>query len=504
MPMAALQQHHELDEQLQLQTQLQKQLQLHAQQLQAQQDLPLQHQQPYESRSFPGCHISRPAGSVRVAQGARHVSRSPTPAGLASAAAGPSRTPPSPGRRASVSRSPSAVQTMDASNGAGSAAIVLSGLQTSSPYQTARGVQEGAITLQDLASSMPHLPAHLPLGMPCSVSIGWRTAVQEVKEELLTLRATTSRQLAEQTGALRQELMSQRTLQSHLQEQTSMLRGEADCAVRAEREARLRDMAEFRSALDLMHARVNECHAATCSIPRLVAEQGAFVGPAMDAGMAQAAASGLEALARELQAERETRCARDADLHARLARDVGDLARRLEEHRSSLGEEIAATMRRMQEHGANLERLVEQEVADRSRESLEIRAIMDSVWQQAASAAPGEREKKGGKQSKYYLSFEPEADDMEERVKELVGDQEDINTLYEMVREALGDTVHLKDELAAERDQRARSQQGLERLERQVNTMQALLRDAAALSTLVHQATPTPGTAESGSAPKSQ
>lgn len=93
---------------------------------------------------------------------------------------------------------------------------------------------------------------------------------------------------------------------------------------------------------------------------------------------------------------------------------------------------------------------------------------------------------------------------MEERVKELVGDQEDINTLYEMVREALGDTVHLKDELAAERDQRARSQQGLERLERQVNTMQALLRDAAALSTLVHQATPTPGTAESGSAPKSQ
>lgn len=47
-------------------------------------------------------------------------------------------------------------------------------------------------------------------------------------------------------------------------------------------------MAEFRSALDLMHARVNECHAATCSIPRLVAEQGAFVGPAMDAGMAQA------------------------------------------------------------------------------------------------------------------------------------------------------------------------------------------------------------------------
>lgn len=54
-----------------------------------------------------------------------------------------------------------------------------------------------------------------------------------------------------------------------------------------------------------------------------------------------------------------------------------------EEHRSSLGEEIAATMRRMQEHGANLERLVEQEVADRSRESLEIRAIMDSVWQQA-------------------------------------------------------------------------------------------------------------------------
>jgi len=330
--------------------------------------------------------------------------------------------------------------------------------------------------------------------------------VQEVKEELLTLRARNSKQLAEQTSALRQELLSQRTLQSHLQEQTTLLRQEADRAVRAEREARLRDMAEFRGAIDLMHARVNECHAAMSTLPRVLQEQGVFAGTGLDAGAAQAAAAGMQALAHELQAERETRCARDADLHARLAREVGDLARRLEEHRTALGEELAAVMRRMEEHGGNLERLVEQEVADRSRESLELRAIMDSVWQQASgnfSATEGRGKKTPGRPSKHFLHFGSEAGESEDRMKELVGDQEDIDTLYEMVREALGDTVHLKDELAADREQRARSQQSVERLERQVNTMEALLRDAASISALCGPSLPKE--ADGGCrAPKSQ
>lgn len=82
-----------------------------------------------------------------------------------------------------------------------------------------RALERGAPVAQPLCSSV--LSDHLSGRCRDSRAAG-RPGRALAHEE-----ATTSRQLAEQTGALRQELMSQRTLQSHLQEQTSMLRGEA-------------------------------------------------------------------------------------------------------------------------------------------------------------------------------------------------------------------------------------------------------------------------------------
>merc|ERR1712217_390185 len=80
----------------------------------------------------------------------------------------------------------------------------------------------------------------------------------------------------------------------------------------------------------------------------------------------------------------------------------------------------------------------------------------------------------------YFFKYEAE-NGLGERYKEYVGDQEDINTLYEMVREALGDTVHLKDKMAEEHDLRDRelnsARQHIDRLERQMNTVQALVRE---------------------------
>merc|ERR1712060_903926 len=56
-----------------------------------------------------------------------------------------------------------------------------------------------------------------------------------------------------------------------------------------------------------------------------------------------------------------------------------------------------------------------------------------------------------------------------------------INTLYEMVREALGDTVHLKDKMAEEQELRDRelnaARNHIDRLERQMNTVQAIVRE---------------------------
>jgi len=83
----------------------------------------------------------------------------------------------------------------------------------------------------------------------------------------------------------------------------------------------------------------------------------------------------------------------------------------------------------------------------------------------------------------YYLRYEDENGEIE-RTKEFVGDQEDINTLYEMVREALGDTVHLREQLSEDREARCRelvaTRQQTARLEKQLNTTQALMREACA------------------------
>lgn len=69
-------------------------------------------------------------------------------------------------------------------------------------------------------------------------------------------------------------------------------------------------------------------------------------------------------------------------------------------------------------------------------------------------------------------------------MKEFVGDPDDVNTLYDMVREALGDTVHLRQLVSEERDQRSREQsqsrQQIDVMAREINTIQALLREATA------------------------
>lgn len=323
---------------------------------------------------------------------------------------------------------------------------------------------------------LPTTPWRAPL--EDQVDSGWQTMVKQVRDELRDdLHAQGSAQskaLREQASALRQEIMSHRTAQSRIfAEQAAAIRQEAELSVRAERDARLWESAELRAAVEKLQARVAQCQAHLASYPSLLGEQNQFYamqGAAL-AGQRQGA---FEELAHELEAERDARCARDADLHARLGREVSDLARRLEEHRVALAEEIAEAVRRVDQHRSKLERTLERECTERGRESNELRAILDSVWQRATGGSQSKDDS-----SKYILKM-PYQDGSEDRGKEVTGGhQEDVNTLYEMVREALGDTVHLRQQIAEVRQQRTKDQQGverLERLERQVNTLQALLR----------------------------
>ncbi|CAJ1437071.1 unnamed protein product [Effrenium voratum] len=63
----------------------------------------------------------------------------------------------------------------------------------------------------------------------------------------------------------------------------------------------------------------------------------------------------------------------------------------------------------------------------------------------------------------------------------------------EMAREALGDTVHLRQALADEKAERARDRLQLDTISREINTMQALLREATAGSSLkANQPSPRP------------
>merc|ERR1740121_1971676 len=165
----------------------------------------------------------------------------------------------------------------------------------------------------------------------------------------------------------------------------------------------------------------------------------------------------LQGLLGELHAEREARSCRDAELHERLGREVGVLARRLEEHRLALAEDLADTIEHMDQQWMKLDKACKLERRERSQEGEEIRAILGSVWQKAQ----GQQSKAG-----YRRPAKGEDQDLDQT--------QDVNTVYEMAREALGDIVHLRKQLVEEQESRKQEQQVMER---QVRTIKALLND---------------------------
>ncbi|CAK9025475.1 unnamed protein product [Durusdinium trenchii] len=156
----------------------------------------------------------------------------------------------------------------------------------------------------------------------------------------------------------------------------------------------------------------------------------------------------LEVFQKELEAERV--CRRDLikDVYARINEEMIRVTKVMDEHRAAALEAVA------------------QERWARSEDAAELRATFGAMRSQACNV-----EKKDVQAVNMRGEEHPE-------------DPEDLYTLYEMVREALGDTVHLRQLLAEEKSERihefSSNRQQMDMLSRELNTMQALLREAAA------------------------
>mmetsp|Transcript_27956 Transcript_27956/g.76859 ORF Transcript_27956/g.76859 Transcript_27956/m.76859 type:complete len:512 (-) Transcript_27956:114-1649(-) len=247
------------------------------------------------------------------------------------------------------------------------------------------------------------------------------------------------------------------------------LRQEIASSVRQERLARCSEVAELRAALQELKERL-----ATASLgPNAVSASGEPATPAAPA-LTAGPASLPEQLAEVLREERESRCERIAELHARITREVADMACSLEQRFSELSQEIEATRCLLEEQRSSLERSVRQESELRNIESEELRAIMDAVWHKAASLPP----EAPGRDNLQRLFAYPEGG-----TKEFVGDADDIFTLYDMVREVLADSVQLHKDVAEEREEReldiARVTKRSERFEYRLNALQAIVRSAS-------------------------
>mmetsp|Transcript_2159 Transcript_2159/g.4982 ORF Transcript_2159/g.4982 Transcript_2159/m.4982 type:complete len:843 (-) Transcript_2159:241-2769(-) len=336
-----------------------------------------------------------------------------------------------------------------------------------------------------------------------------RGADQQYQREMKWVKdraaSTTRRALSDEVALLRRELEAQGVRHTDaLNEQASALRMYAARVAREERTTCQRDIEEVRQMVDSLKRRQARSEAA----PEALAIAASHARNALDpGGVSQTddpqgyitpgtsttasvhawqmdAANNMgrhwvEELTRELEAETEARCKQVAEVYARFQLELAESRGRLEGFRSGLEEDIANVDRRLNEQLNTKVSVVDKEVVDlglrlgeqvrercdrtakavevereeRGRLSVELRAILDAIWGKLDQAEKKPAET-GGPQT-YFFKF-PGEKGGEDRYKACVGDTDDINTLYDMVREALGDTVRLSQEIREERTVRER------------------------------------------------
>jgi len=161
-----------------------------------------------------------------------------------------------------------------------------------------------------------------------------------------------------------------------------------------------------------------------------------------------------------------------------VTRELADLACVCEQQRAILMEDISALRRQLEEQRSSVEKAFGRERERQKYESMEMRAIMDAIWQRAL-ATPQEPQAESSS-SRRIFAYSDGA------LKEFVGDPEDIATLYDMVREALADFTYLQKQVTDEREERQSEvcalDKRLERNEFRLNAVQAIVRTACSAS----------------------
>jgi len=156
----------------------------------------------------------------------------------------------------------------------------------------------------------------------------------------------------------------------------------------------------------------------------------------------------LRKIAADINAESELRARADGELNRTLRFEI-----------ASVRSHIEATRLHLEDVDAMARQTTIEEIA-------ELRSILDSVWSKVATRS------KDTEDANYYFKFiDPKGGcDETAQYKECVGDAEDINTLYEMVREALGTSIVMRKELDEEKRRRDLEKHRVDRL--QQDTMQ--------------------------------
>lgn len=258
------------------------------------------------------------------------------------------------------------------------------------------------------------------LGQLLEVERQHRDALSELAEKVLGTVLPT-------IAALREDFERSREAQrAGVNEVAAELRQEVQRLERTTMPLYLRhdvDIADLRQQMEGMeklHVSMTELSAEVSSLRR-----GAMKTPDGKSGYSDASvASGILAssvnqavsehsvlyreLAQSIEAERVDRCARIIEIHA-------DVNRLVEDARSAL------------------QTALDGERAERVGDSTELRAVLDSLWQELNRG-------RGGKRSSGS--------------RMLLSSDADVNTVYEMASEALGETVRLSSDLIAERDER--------------------------------------------------
>jgi hypothetical protein len=300
-------------------------------------------------------------------------------------------------------------------------------------------------------------------------------SMQKFREEIMAYSDVMFQQIRFEVSSLRREqLENGRLLQQ---------------AILDERDVRTADVAEVRMCLKSIDVQVRNSSWTPdapfySSHSSSSCERPLGVNASLTSTTSEALANQLQALAHDLEAERVERCKRLADIHDRLSQETIVLARRLDEIRSSITEGVTAAMQASDERQQRVVQALETERKERCDDTRELRATMDSIWNRFSASA-----EQNGHSSSSKSSVQRH---------DLNGGHDDIETLYEMVREALGDTVHLRQEISDEQTSRTRDhsslRQQVDQLGKQLNTMQTLLREATVSKVPKgHQASPRQG-----------